>query len=182
MKTLADCFLEVGAQYPGEPRMLVSDIDGTIIDMRYLVLSVLQSYDEERGTAYFTRLRPSDVTVHENQIEQLLERLAVPASERSAVVDWYLERRWEEDTILATHRPFPGVFPMIRWFQLQPNTSVGLLSGRPEKLREVTLQSLNRLGDTHRVHFSDELLIMNPGEWDKDVEAIKIAGLQRFQD
>lgn len=182
MKTLADCFLEVGAQYPGEPRMLVSDIDGTIIDMRYLVLSVLQSYDEERGTAYFTRLRPSDVTVHENQIEQLLERLAVPASERSAVVDWYLERRWEKDTILATHRPFPGVFPMIRWFQLQPNTSVGLLSGRPEKLREVTLQSLNRLGDTHRVHFSDELLIMNPGDWDKDVEAIKIAGLQRFQD
>ncbi len=78
MKALADCYLRVCAQYPGEPLMLVSDIDGTIIDMRYLVLSVLQSYDEARGTAYFTRLRPADVTVHENRVEQLLERVAVP--------------------------------------------------------------------------------------------------------
>ena len=181
MNALADCYLQIGTQYPDEPRMLVSDIDGTIIDMRYLVLSVLQSYDEARGTAYFTRVRPSDVTVHENKVEQLLERVAVPASERKAVVDWYLEHRWQEDTILAKHRPFPGVFPMIRWFQLQPNTSVGLLTGRPEKLRDVTLRSLNRLGDPHRVHFSDELLIMNSGEWDQDVEATKIAGLERFQ-
>ena len=181
MKALADCYLQVGAQYPGEPRMLVSDIDGTIIDMRYLVLSVLQSYDEAKGSAYFTRLEPSDVTVHENSVEQFLERVAIPASERTAVLDWYLERRWQEDTILARHRPFPGVFPMIRWFQLQPNTSVGLISGRPEKLKDVTLQSLNRLGEPHRVHFSDELLIMNPGEWGQDVEATKIAGLHRFQ-
>lgn len=181
MKALADCYLQVGTQYPGEPRMLVSDIDGTIIDMRYLVLSVLQSYDEAQGSAYFTRLRPSDVTVHENKVERLLERVAVPASERKAVVDWYLERRWQEDTILSKHRPFPGVFPMIRWFQLQPDTSVGLLTGRPEKLRDVTLRSLNRLGHPHRVHFSDELLMMNPGEWGQDVEATKIDGLKRFQ-
>jgi hypothetical protein len=182
MKALSDCYLQIGTRYPGEPLMLVSDIDGTIIDMRYLVLSVLQSYDEERGTAYFTRLRPSDVTVHENHIEQILEGVAVPASERPAVIDWYLERRWQEDTILATHRPFPGVFPMIRWFQLQPNTSVGLLTGRPEKLRDVTLRSLNRLGEPHQVHFSTDLLIMNPGDWDQDVEATKATGLQHFQD
>ena len=181
MKALADCFLQAGAQHPGEPLMLVSDIDGTIIDMRYLVLSVLQSYDEAHGSAFFTRLRPSDVTVLENKVDQLLERLAVPASERTAVVEWYLERRWQEDTILATHRAFPGVFPMMRWFQLQPNTSVGLLSGRPEKLRGVTLQSLNRLGRPHRVHFSNDLLIMNPGEWGDGIEEIKMAGLKRFQ-
>ncbi|MEE9298612.1 MAG: hypothetical protein V3V29_06210 [Acidimicrobiia bacterium] len=181
MKALADCYLRVCTQYPGEPLMLVSDIDGTIIDMRYFVLSVLQSYDEARGTAYFTRLRPADVTVHENQVEKLLEQVAVPASERPAVVEWYLEQRWQEDTILNTHRPFPGVFPMIRWFQLQPNTSVGLISGRPEKLRNVTLQALNRLGDPYRVHFNDELLLMNPGEWDQNVEANKMNGLRHFQ-
>ena len=181
MKALADCYHQIGIQHPGEPRMLVSDIDGSIIDMRYLVLSVLQSYDKSQGSAYFTRLQPSDVTVHENKVEQLLEHVAVPASERKAIVDWYLERRWQEDTILSKHRPFPGVFPMIRWFQLQPNTSVGLLTGRPEKLRDVTLRSLNLLGEPHRVHFSDELLMMNPGEWGQEVEATKIDGLQRFQ-
>lgn len=181
MKELADCYLRVCVQYPGEPLMLVSDIDGTIIDMRYLVLSVLQSYDRARGTAYFTRLRPADVTVHENRVETLLERVAVPASERAAVMDWYLEQRWQEGTILRSHRPFPGAFPMMRWFQLQPNTSVGLLTGRPEKLRDATLKSLNRLGDPYRVRFSDELLLMNPGTWDQDVEVSKVTGLRHFQ-
>lgn len=180
MKDLADCYLRMRAQYPGEQLMLVSDIDGSIIDMRYPVLSALQSYDEARGTEYFTRLGPADITVHENQVEQLLERVAVPPSEQSAVVDWYLEHYWREDTILNAHRPFPGVFPMIRWFQLQPNTSVGLLTGRPEKMRDVTLQSLNRLGDPYGVNFSDELLFMNPGEWGDEVEANKIAGLRHF--
>ncbi len=182
MKALADCYLQIGIQYPGKRRMMVSDIDGTIIDMRYLVLSVLQSYDEENGSRYFTRLRPSDVTVHENNLEQLLERLGIPDSEHPAVIAWFLEHRWQADTILATHRPFPGVFSMIRWFQLQPNTSVGLLTGRPESLRDVTLQSLNRLGEPYRVYFSDDLLVMNPGEWDQDVESTKTAGLQYFQD
>ncbi len=181
MKALADCYFRVLTQYPGEPLMLVSDIDGTIIDMRYLVLSVLQSYDEAQRTAYFTRLRPADVTVHENRVEQLLERVAVPASERAAVMDWYLEERWQERTILRSHRPFPGVFPMMRWFGLQPNTSVGLVTGRPEKLRGATLQSLNRLGDPYGVHFSDELLLMNPGTEDQDVRASKVTGLRHFQ-
>ena len=180
MKELADCYLRMRAEYPGAQLMLVSDIDGTIIDMRHPVLSALQSYDEARGTEYFTRLGLADVTVHENQVEELLERVAVPASERSAVVDWYLDHYWEEDTILNTHRPFRGVFPMIRWFQLQPNTSVSLLTGRPERLRDVTLRSLNKLGDPYGVNFTDELLHMNRGEWGEEIETSKIAGLQHF--
>ena len=159
--------------------MLVSDIDGTIIDMRHPMLAALQSYDKAHGTEYFTRVGLGDVTVHENHVEELLERVAVPDSERPAVVDWYHDHYWEEDTILNAHRPFQGVFPMIRWFELQPNTSVGLLTGRPERLREVTLQSLNKLGDPYGVNFTDELLYMNPGEWDEEVEANKIAEIGR---
>ena len=182
MKTLADGYARACRQFPGEPLMLLSDIDGTIIDMRYHVLSVLQSYDEAHGTGYFTRLQPTDVTVHENKVEELLDRNGVPASERDALREWYEERRWQEDTILETHRPFPGVFPMIRWFQLQPDTSVGLLTGRPETLRDVTLQSLNRLGGPDHVQFSDEVLVMNPGtSEEEDVAGSKIAGLRHFQ-
>ena len=180
MKELADCYLRMRAQYPVDKLMLVSDIDGTIIDMRHPMLAALQSYDKAHGTEYFTRVGLGDVTVHENHVEELLERVAVPDSERPAVVDWYHDHYWEEDTILNAHRPFQGVFPMIRWFELQPKTSVGLLTGRPERLREVTLQSLNKLGDPYGVNFTDELLFMNRGEWGEEVETSKIAGLQHF--
>jgi len=180
MKELADCYLRMRAQYPVDKLMLVSDIDGTIIDMRHPMLAALQSYDKAHGTEYFTRVGLGDVTVHENHVEELLERVAVPDSERPAVVDWYHDHYWEEDTILNAHQPFQGVFPMIRWFELQPNTSVGLLTGRPERLREVTLQSLNKLGDPYGVNFTDELLFMNRGEWGEEVETSKIAGLQHF--
>ena len=45
--------------------------------------------------------------------------------------------------MLAAHRPYRGVLEVIRWFQLQPATFVGLNTGRPEQLRDETLRSLN---------------------------------------
>lgn len=182
MKALADAYHTACDRHPGEKLMLVSDIDGTIIDMRHLVMSVLQAYDQAHGTAYFTRLQPADIDVHENEVEQLLERLDIPVTERREVMHWYLDRRWREDTILDAHRPFPGVLPMIRWFQLQPNTTVGLLTGRPESLRNATLRSLNSIGEAHRVVFADDVLLMNPRDWEQDVEHAKIAGLRRFRE
>ena len=134
------------------------------------------------ATGYFTRLGTSDIDVHENDVEKLLERLDVRAADREAVMDWYLDRRWQEDTILKAHRPFSGVLPVIRWFQLQPTTTVGLLTGRPESLRGSTLRSLNSVGEAHRVIFDDNVLLMNPGEWEQDVGNFKVAGLQRFRE
>ncbi|GBE24087.1 hypothetical protein BMS3Bbin02_00352 [bacterium BMS3Bbin02] len=182
MKALAEAYHSACERYPDKKLMLVSDIDGTIIDMQYLVMSVLQAYDQAHGTGYFTRMVPSDVDVHENNVEQLLERLAIPAAERQTVMDWYLDQRWREDTILNAHHPFPGVLPVIRWFQLQPNTTVGLLTGRPESLRKATLRSLNRIGKVHRVIFDNDVLMMNPGEWGQDIEKAKAAGLKQFRE
>ncbi len=182
MKALADAYHTACERHPGEKLMLVSDIDGTIIDMRHLVMSVLQAYDQAHGTAYFTRLQPADIDVHENEVEHLLERLDIPVTERRELMHWYLDRRWQEDTILNAHRPFPGVLPMIRWFQLQPNTTVGLLTGRPEPLRSATLRSLNRIGEAHRVIFDNDVLLMNPGEWEQNVANSKVVGLNRFRE
>jgi hypothetical protein len=182
MKTLAEAYHAACERYPGEKLMLVSDIDGTILDMRYLVVSVLQAYDQAHGTAFFTRLSTTDIDVHENHVAQLLERLDISAADRDAVMTWYLDRRWRYDVIVSNHRPYPGVLPMIRWFQLQPNTTVGLLTGRPEQFREPTLISLNRAGETHKVTFDDDALIMNPGGWEQDVDNFKVAGLRRFRD
>ncbi len=182
MKALAEAYQVACERYPGQRLMLVSDIDGTIIDMQYLVKSVLQAYDQAHGTAFFTRLALSEIEVHENNVEGLLEKLDIPDADRRSIMDWYLDRRWQEDTILGAHRAFPGVLSVIRWFQLQPNTTVGLLTGRPESLRRVTLNSLNAIGDDHQVVFDDNVLIMNPKDWDQDVESAKIAGLKQFRE
>ena len=52
--------------------------------MRYLVMSVLQAYDQEHGTAFFTRLAPSDIDVQKNAVDRLLEGLDIPMIEREA--------------------------------------------------------------------------------------------------
>ena len=181
MKTLAETYHDACKRYPGEKLMLVSDIDGTILDMRHLIVSVLQGYDQAHGTAFFTRLTVTDIHVHENHVEHLLEELDIPAPDRDAVMVWYLDRRWRDDVILNSHCPYPGVLPMIRWFQIQPHTTVGLLTGRPESIREPTLISLNKAGEPHRVMFDDEVLMMNPGEWDQDVDNAKVAGLRKLR-
>lgn len=182
MKALAEAYNTACERHPDEKLMLVSDIDGTILDMRYLVTSVLHAYDHAHGTAYFTRLKPADIEVHENDVERLLRRLELPPDARPAVIAWYLDRRWREDAIVNSHRPFPGVLPMIRWFQLQPNTTVGLLTGRPETLRTATLHSLNKVGEAHRVKFDSDVLLMNPGEWDQGVDNAKVTGLRKFRE
>ena len=66
-----------------------------------------------------------------------------------------------------------GVLEVIRWFQLQPKTYVGLNTGRPESIRADTLRSLNKLGKEYRVQFSDELLHKNRGgEVDSNIVAL----------
>ena len=181
MRSLAQQYQAACRDHAEEPLLLACDIDGTIIDMRHVVLSVLQSYDQAHGTAYFVRLVLADITVHENQVEQLIEEFAVPEADQARILEWFLARRWDEDTILDMHQAFPGVFPMIRWFQLQPRTDVALVTGRPESLRDVTLRSLNRLGELHRVRFSDDLLMMNPRGWDEEVLNAKIKGLDQLR-
>ena len=71
---------------------------------------------------------------------------------------------------------------VIRWFQLQPATFVGLNTGRPELLRDETLRSLNALGREYRVEFHSELLAMNERGGEDDVLDSKVAGLRRLAD
>lgn len=181
MESLAMCYEKVQREYAGEPLLLLTDVDGTIIDMRHLILEVLWAYDREHATKHFERLQLEDIDVHENDVEQLLEERKIPRRARKKIMDWYLENRWSPQAIREMHRPFQGVLEMVRWFQLQPNTYVGLVTGRPEELREDTLRSLNELGKPYRVRFEDELLYMNPDGWEHEVPQVKIDGLFHFQ-
>ncbi len=146
MQTLSTQFERACQRYPGERLMLLLDIDGTILDMRYMILAVMQAYDRAYATSYFERLQINDISVHENQVDRLLDELHVPAEAQDDILAWYQEQRWASQAIREMHRPFRGVLDVIRWFQLQPNTSIGLATGRPESLREDTLRSLNQLG------------------------------------
>jgi hypothetical protein len=182
MHSLSVCFDKTSSQFPGEKLLLLTDIDGAIIDMRHLILQVLWAYDREHSTSYFERLQLEDIDVHENDLELLLEEQKLSKRARKKVLAWYLENRWSPDAIRELHRPFEGVLEMIRWFQLQPNTDVGMVTGRPEALREDTLHSLNQLAKPYRVHFEDDLLFMNQGEWEDGVPEVKVAGLRHFQE
>lgn len=181
MEALSAQFKQAYTQYPEKRLMLLFDIDGTILDMRHVVLAVLQAYDRTHSTDFFVRLQLSNIRVHENQVDKLLEELNVPLGERDGIMSWYLEQQWTSEAIREIHRPFFGVLDVIRWFQLQPNTEVGLVTGRPERLRDDTLRSLNQLAKPYRVKFTSDLLFMNPGEWEENVADLKAAGLQHFR-
>ena len=181
MRELASQYEKIRHQYPEERLMVLFDIDGTILDMRYLVLKVLQAFDKNHDTHFFTKLRAPDITVHENQVDRLLTELQVPPEKQKEILDWYDHHRWSSEYILHSHHPFSGVLEAIRWFQLQPNTFVALNTGRPETLRSDTLRSLNELGKEYKVHFADELLHMNLAGWEQAVGNAKVAGIRHFQ-
>jgi beta-phosphoglucomutase-like phosphatase (HAD superfamily) len=182
MRRLADHYARFRQGYPDDRLLVVFDIDGTILDLRYMVRYVLLDYDRAHGSDLFHGLSVEDIDVHENRAEEFLEGRALAAETREHVLAWYLERRWQPDSVLAAHRPYRGVLEVIRWFQLQPATFVGLNTGRPEQLRDETLRSLNALGREYRVEFRADLLAMNESGEEGGVIESKVAGLRTFAD
>jgi hypothetical protein len=180
MRELAIHYEQLRRAFPGDDLCIVFDIDGTILDMRHLVVNALLSYDREHGTNYFQGLRPDDISVHESRIDRFLAGLVLPPAEKQRILDWYADRFWSSEALLSGSQPFAGVLSVIRWFQLQPSTSVALNTGRPEELRELTLRSLNEVGRHHRVHFESELLWMNPRGWDHVLES-KVEGIEALR-
>ncbi len=168
--------------YPDHELCIVFDIDGTILDLRYLVVHALLAYDRAHDTEYFQGLDVEDVKVHEDRIDEFLTELALPAPVRADVLAWYAEHLWSPEAILAANRPYRGVLGVIRWFQLQPATCVALNTGRPEEIRDLTLQALNALGRAYRVTFRSDLLCMNPHGWGRRVAESKVAGVRSLQE
>jgi len=181
MRTLADHYTAARRRWPMDDLVIVFDIDGTILDMRHMVAHVLLAYDRAHGTEHFRGLCVDDVDVHENNVAPLLLRRGLPESVAQGVLDWYREHRWSSAAILAAHRPFQGVMDIIRWFQLQPRTFVGLNTGRPEAIRRDTLASLNAIGREYRVQFANEMLQMNPNTWEQGVQDTKARALLAFR-
>jgi hypothetical protein len=178
MRNLAFHYEAMKNAHPDERIMIVFDIDGTILDVRLMVLSVLKAYDQERGTGFFRNLSCNDITGEALDIPALLREFALSPQERADTAAWCGDNFWSK-AMKSVQQPFHGVMDVIRWFQLQPNTFIGLNSGRSEHLRSETLHALNVLGKEYHVTFQDSLLFMNNG---LSVAESKIQGLRRFRD
>src|SRR6185503_9354493 len=100
MHALADHYANARRAHPSDELCIVFDIDGTVLDLRHLVTYALLAYDRERGTRLFHGVVPEDITVPENQIEALLDRLEVPDEHREEVAEFYRRRLWAEAGIV----------------------------------------------------------------------------------
>jgi beta-phosphoglucomutase-like phosphatase (HAD superfamily) len=179
MRDLAFHYETVRAAYPQDALMIVFDIDGTIVDIRHMILSVFKAYDQEHGTRLFTNLVCDDIAIPVQDISTILRGVAIPASSREEIALWCKDNFWSKAAILGSHKPFNGVLDVIRWFQLQPNTFVGLNTSRSEIFREDTLRILNTLGEEYHVMFDDTLLSMNTG---CPKPQGKVEGIRHFKD
>lgn len=180
MSRLAAHFTRARRTHPADDLCVVFDVDGTILDLRHLVAHVLLAYDRARGTAHFHGLRAADITVSENRVDLLLDELDLPEEVRVGALDFYREFLWSPESVLAASLPYEGVLSVIRWFQIQSGTHVALNTGRSERLRVETLESLNALGAAFRVRFEPELLCMRPDG--QAVPPAKVAGLARLRE
>lgn len=181
MTELAQHFQQMRRLYPRDKLIILFDIDGTILDMRYMVWRLLKSYDYLHQTDSFAGLAVADINVSENQILPLLVSRRIPPEQQRQILAWFEQHAWSSVAILEAHRPFQGVLEVIRWFQLRPDTYVGLNTARPESLRHETLRSLNKLGREYKVDFADKLLYMRPDDWADPTPQAKVAGIRYFQ-
>ncbi|MCX7966618.1 MAG: hypothetical protein N2596_08340, partial [Syntrophorhabdaceae bacterium] len=181
MEILGLHYKKIKDKYPHDRLLIVFDIDGTILDMRFIIHYVLKQFDKKHNTKYFRGIRISDIDFHEAHLILLLNRLSIKENDQKYILSYYENMFLPTLTIKKANKPFRGVFEILRWFQMQPNTFTGLNTGRPESLRFKTLSSLNLLGKDQGVQFSNRLLFMNNMGLDGNIPHIKKRGIEYFQ-
>jgi len=185
MKALREHYQQMRNKYPEEKLLIVFDIEGTIIDMRGIVLYLLQSYDKEFNKKYFSDLTLDDILFHESEFDKLkilFYNCSVPDEEVYDVLTWYRTKFWNSRTMLESHSPFPGVIEIINWLEHQVNTFVGLNTGRSDVLRKDALLSLNQIAKKSNIKFLSQLLYMNLNILDETVPESKVRGLKYFEE
>ena len=86
MTCLIQHYKRMRSRWPIDRLLVVFDIDGTILDTRYVVLDLLKSYDLVHGTNVFRNLGLVDITTHEDQVTGILSGTGVPTSEATDIV------------------------------------------------------------------------------------------------
>lgn len=120
MNNLALHYKKVRERHGNKNLLIAFDIDGTILDMRHMILYVLKSFDKELGTQYFRGLTFHDIDFHEDHvwtartsIDAVVQRKQCSLSSRSA--------SYQATAFPESQHPFHGVLDIIHWFQQQTN-------------------------------------------------------------
>jgi len=180
MEQLSIHYKKIREKHADKNLLIAFDIDGTILDMRFIILHVLKKFDRDHGTTYFKDIHISHIDFHEAHLKTLLERLSISYHDQRYILNYYENMFLSSLTIKHANKPYRGVFDIIKWFQNQPRTYIGLNTGRPESLRFKTLSSLNLLGRKYGVWFRNDLLFMNRKGLDAKIPLIKIKGIEYF--
>jgi hypothetical protein len=141
MRSLAEHCVNSRITHPEDHLLVMFAGDGTILDMGHVVSHVLNEFDPVHGTHLFYGLRAEDVDVHENEIETLLDRRRLLAATREEVLACTAVVAGRPGRS-SWRRPYGVVLEVIRWFQIQPRTSVALNTSQPRTLRDATLRRL----------------------------------------
>jgi hypothetical protein len=71
--------------------------------------------------------------VDAGNLERFITRQGLPATGTRELLDWCRKQAPSTEHGPGTVRPYPGALGVIRWFQLQQSTFVGLHTSRPER-------------------------------------------------
>lgn len=180
IKKLSDHYKNVRTQYPERKLLILFDIDGTVLNMRYMLQSLLRAYDKEHGTDYFHYLTLKKLKQCNYQIDLLIEDLPVAFDLKADILVWCLRHFHNHRLLLKSHKPYRGIFEIIRWFQLQPNTYTGFNTSKPQSVRYEILNLLNQMAKEYRLDFKDEFLFMG-NDNDKSAGENKVDGVHYFK-
>jgi hypothetical protein len=180
MKTLAEHYAECVERFPTDRLLVVFDLEGTIYEERGLACAAAAAFDREHGTGFFEGVSPGEVGDEEGALEELVRSRGLEGAELAGVLAWCEEWRWSAEALVSARRARRGVMEVLRWFQLQPRTSVAVNTSRPESMRQETLASLNRLGEAWRVRFASDLLRMRE-DGEEDEGAAKADNLRAWR-
>ena len=155
------------------------DIRRTVLDIRHLVGPRAPRVRRSHGTDLSGAWSPMT-----SPITRMTSTASSPRSPCRPPPAAMSRRRcrthlWDREAILASSRPFEGVFGVIRWFQLQPRTHIALNTGRSHRFRGQTLESLNTIGAAYRVRITRTC--SSPLIRGADVPACKVVAIEQIE-
>lgn len=153
--------------YPDDDVMVLFDLDGTIVNIRSMMLYALKSFDRAYKTEFFKDLQAESLDVQDTDIDNMLTRLRIPHNIGRKVTSWYNRHLWSQDALCFSHRPYANIMGIIRCLQIQPRTHVGLCTGSAGRFGDEIHTMLNHLGKDYNVAFTPDMIFVDSDEGDR---------------
>ncbi|HEY3014141.1 MAG TPA: hypothetical protein VGJ41_03465 [Nocardioides sp.] len=105
---LARHYAHVRSAHPTDRLLVVSELDGPIVDQRHIVRRRLLDYDRVHGTNHFSGVELAEVDVDAGNLERFITRQGLPATGAREILDWCPKRASSTEHGPGTVRPIPA--------------------------------------------------------------------------